>query len=114
MAKGRDQHQARIEAISLFGKDLARRASRKCELCKGSGDLRPYDTAPDAEPSFASLALFCERCRGLADGGKTATDGLRFLEEAVWSDIPAVGDTARTIIGRVDADWARATLATLS
>ena len=109
-SKGKEKHQARQAAVSLLGKDLARRAGRKCELCEGQDDLRPYDSQPDAEPTLDTLALLCARCRGLADGGMGEPDTLRFLESSVWSEVSAVSSVSRGILRRLDADWARATL----
>lgn len=110
MAKGKEQHEARQQAIAFWGKDLARRAKRKCELCEEGGDLRPLDTAPDREPELDTLALLCERCREVAAGRIDDPRTLRFLEAAVWSEVPAVAQTARTMLERVDAAWARNTL----
>lgn len=110
MAKGREKHQAHLDEISLLGKDLSRRASQKCELCEGKGDLRPYDTAPDDEPTLDTIALLCERCRALAGGKTGPQETLRFLENAIWSPYPAVASVARAAIARVDADWARMAL----
>ena len=110
MAKGREKHQARLDEISLLGKDLARRASQRCELCDGKGDLRPYDCAPTEDPTLDTIALLCERCRALADGGKEPSETLRFLESAIWSPYPGVASTARAALARVDADWARLAL----
>ncbi|MBT8494560.1 MAG: hypothetical protein KJO07_16000 [Deltaproteobacteria bacterium] len=110
MAKGYDQHQARLSAIQLCGKDLARRAKRRCELCQGQDDLRPHDTDVDAEPSLDTLLLMCSRCRELAEGGKADPRELRFLETAVWHELEHAAATARRMLANVDADWARATL----
>lgn len=110
MAKGREKHQARLDAVGLLGKDLARRAARNCELCGGKGDLRPYDTAPDEEPSMDTLALLCERCRAIAGGRDDPPETLRFLEEAIWSSYGGVAKTAQAVLKRVDAGWARAAL----
>ena len=110
VAKGKAKHQARLDAIGLLGKDLARRASRKCELCEGKDDLRPYDTAPDAPPQMDALALLCTRCRAIADGRDDPERTLRFLESAIWSPYVGGGSTARSVRARVDADWARAAL----
>ena len=50
MAKGYDGNQARIEALSLLGKDLARRAKSKCELSGESGvPLKTYEVEPAAQ-----------------------------------------------------------------
>ncbi len=110
MAKGREKYQARLDAISLQGKDLARRAKRKCELCEGAGDLRAYDGDPDAEPSLETLALACERCRAVLDGRKDDERTLRFLETAIWSEEAIVAALAKRMLGSVDAAWAREAL----
>lgn len=110
VAKGLDKHQERIAAINLCGKDLARRADKKCELCAGNDELRPHDTDADAEPSLDTLLLACKRCRDFADGGKCDERELRFLETAVWHELPHVAALAKSMLSRVDADWARATL----
>lgn len=110
MAKGREKHQARLDAIGLLGKDLARRADKKCELCEGKGDLRPHDTAPGEEPSLDTIALFCADCRARLEGRDDPAETLRFLEVAIWNEHPPVQRSARALIRRVDADWARAAL----
>lgn len=110
MAKGKEKHQARLAAIALLGKDLARRAKRSCELCEGKGDIRPYDTDPENEPTMDTIALLCERCRAVADGRDDPPETLRFLEGAIWSPFGGVAVTARAVLKRVDADWGRAAL----
>lgn len=110
VARGLDRHRARLDAVASFGKDLARRAQRKCELCEESDDLRPHDTEPDEEPSLDTLLLLCQRCREVIGGRKDDARTLRFLEGAVWSEEPLVAATARAMLAHVDADWARNTL----
>jgi hypothetical protein len=110
MARGYDKKQEHIGAINLLGKDLARRAGRKCEWCETSGELRPYDMAPDDEPDLDALMLVCARCRAVLDGRDDDARTLRFLEGAVWSETAPVARTARVAIKRVDADWARDTV----
>lgn len=110
MAKGRQKHQARLDAIAFQGKDLARRAKRKCELCEGSGDLRAYDGDVDAEPALETLALACERCRAVLDGRKDDERTLRYLETAIWNEEPVIALLAKRMLAKVDADWARGAL----
>ena len=110
MAKGKAKYQARLDAIQLLGKDLARRAKRRCEFCESKDDLRPYDATPEDEPSLDGLALLCGRCRAVLDGRGDDPQTLRFLEVAVWSDIPAIGNSAKALLRRLDAAWARDTL----
>ncbi len=114
MAKGRQKHQARLDAIAFQGKDLARRARRKCEFCEGSGDLRAYDGDEDAEPSLETLALACERCRSILDGRKDDERTLRFLETAIWNEEAIIARLAKQMLTGVDADWARSALEMLS
>ena len=110
MAKGLDKHRARLDAINLLGKDLARRAGRKCEWCEESGSLKPLDLAPDAEPDMDTLVMLCERCTAVAGGRKDDPRTLRFLEGAVWSDVEPVQSSARAALANVDAQWARDTM----
>ena len=114
MAKGRQKHQARLDEISFQGKDLARRAKRKCEFCEGTGDLRPYDGDEDAEPSLDTLVLACERCRAILGGRKDDERTLRFLETAIWNEQPVIARLAKDMLTGVDADWARAALDMIS
>ncbi len=114
MAKGYQKHKERLDAIAFLGKDLARRARRKCELCDSAEDLRPYDTAPDDEPALETLVLMCSRCREVAEGRRDDPRTLRFLEGAVWSEVTPAAAVARAMIERIDADWARNTLEMLS
>ena len=110
MAKGRQKHQARLDEIQLQGKDLARRAKRKCELCEGSEGLRIFDADEDAEPSLETLALLCERCRAIVGGRSDDERTLRFLETAIWNEEPVLASLAKIALRQVDADWARSAL----
>lgn len=110
MAKGRQKHQARLDAIQLQGKDLARRAKRKCEFCEGDNDLRIFDGDADAEPALETLVLACARCRGALEGQKEDERTMRFLETAIWNEEPVIARLAKEMLGRVDADWARAAM----
>ncbi len=110
MARGYDKNQERRDAINLLGKDLARRAKRRCELCDGDNELRPYDTRPDDEPELEALALLCGRCRAIAGGRRDDARELRFLEGAIWHDEPVIAELAKQLLRDVDATWARDTL----
>lgn len=107
MAKGKAKHQERLDAIQAFGKDLARRARSKCELCESSDDLRIFDADAEADPDLDTLLLACVRCRALFEGRIGDPKELRFLETAIWSEVSPVASMAREVIKRVDSDWAR-------
>ena len=110
MAKGKQKHQARLDEIAFWGKDLARRAKRKCELCAGTDLLRTYDADPDVTPSLDSLALLCQRCRDVLQGSPADSRTLRYLETAIWNEEPILASMAKTMLAKVDADWAREAL----
>ena len=58
MAKGRDKHQAYLDALNLLGKTL-RGAQSKCELLGENDDLRTYDLSggeKDNEPCCPDFA----------------------------------------------------------
>ncbi len=110
---GYERHKERRDALNLLGKDLARRAASKCELCEEGGQrLDPYEPPPvEDDPSFERTMLVCEKCRRAAEGGpmKPASEW-RFLETVGWSTIPAVQVTAIRMLRRLAADdvaWAR-------
>jgi hypothetical protein len=106
MAKGFEAHKERLAAIQGFGKQLAKRAGFVCEWCGGDDNLRPYDLAPDEEPSEETLALLCGMCRGYADGGKVDGDSVRSYEGALWHPLPHVAQGAAKVLARVKDDWA--------
>ena len=111
MTRGFDKHQARLQAIQLLGKDLARRARSRCEWCEERETLNIYDTTPKEEPSLDAVMLLCARCRALADGEvPAALRTLRFLEGAVWNETPVVAERAQAALRLVDTAWARNTL----
>ncbi|MHC4831143.1 MAG: hypothetical protein ACYTFT_12455, partial [Planctomycetota bacterium] len=89
---------------------LARRASSQCEWCESKDGPRAYDTAPEAEPSLDTLVLLCERCRDIADGQSADPRTLRFLEGAIWSEVPAIKEPAVEALGRLEVEWAKEAL----
>jgi len=110
LSKGREKIEARKQAIAFFGKALARRASKRCELCETGGSLTPYDTRPKDEPELEHLLLLCDRCHKMMTGSIGDPREYRFLESAVWSETLVVSETAKACLRQVDADWARDTL----
>jgi len=108
MAKGYQKHHARLDAITLLGKDLARRAGRACELCESRDDCRPFDTDADAAPSLDTLTLLCGGCRDLLGrAGKVPPDHLRFVAAHAWTDRAALRHVVLTLLEPLSEDWAR-------
>ena len=113
---GYEKNQERKQAMQLLGKDLARRAHSKCEMCEEGGlRLDPFEPPPAAvDPSLERTLLLCERCRLGAEGGKLGNDSeWRFLETIVWSEMTTVQVTAIRLLRRLrDAkvEWATSVL----
>ena len=65
MAKGKEAYEARVAELNLFGKDLARRAKSKCELCERGGETLSIVEVPPApkDPDFEKCVMLCEGCR---------------------------------------------------
>ncbi|MCL6416236.1 phnA protein [Aestuariirhabdus sp. Z084] len=115
MAKGLDQHRAREQALSLLGKDLARRARSCCELCEASGvKLQTFEVSPvPVEPEFERCLLLCDTCHEqLTHPKRVQPDHWRCLGRAVWSTEPVVQVVAvRMARGlATQHDWAQEVL----
>ena len=111
MAKGRDKHQAYLDALNGFGKQLARRAGRKCELSGATGPLVVYDLiGPPKAPELTHILLVTESLQQVLDGAKLVGEELRFLENCVWSTEPAVRHASVKLLSRINEDWARSAI----
>lgn len=113
MARGRDRHRARLDALAALGRPLARRARSACELCETAGEsLEPWELppAPD-EPVLERTLLLCRRCHGGASNPDAIeADDWRFLENAVWGELPVARVLALRLLralGQSDVIWAR-------
>ena len=62
MAKGKEAYEARVAELNLFGKDLARRAKLRCELCERGGETLSIVEVPPApkDPEFKKCVMLCE------------------------------------------------------
>ena len=116
MAKGYEINQARVGELASFGKDLARRAHSKCELCETAGvKLSAFEVPPvPALPEFDRCVFLCDRCREQTENSRRFEPGehWRCLTQTVWSEVPAVQVLAVRLLRR-QADtqaWARETL----
>ena len=107
MAKGYDANRERLAMIGALGKQLAKRAGFCCEWCGGKNDLRPWDYRPEREPEEGALALLCQECRNLAEGGRADTHILHSLRNALWSDVPAVAEGAARVLAKSRESWVR-------
>ena len=107
MAKGFLGNKEHLEAVSLLGKTLSKRAGFKCEWCECKEGLRPWEYRPDSEPALENLALLCDRCRELAGGSKADPNELHSIRNALWSDSPAIAEGVARVLARCRETWAR-------
>ncbi len=107
MTKGYNANKERLEEIQSFGKAIGKRAGFKCEWCEGKEGPRIWDYQPACSPNMDTLALLCERCRGLADGRKTDANELKSIRNALWSNIPAIAEGAARVLSQCREPWVR-------
>ena len=107
MAKGQKVHQEHLDAVSVFGKSIGKRAGFRCEWCSGSDGLRLWEYRPEQEPGPENLALLCEPCRSLSTSKSGDAHQLRPLRHALWSDVPAIAEGAALVLSRCREPWAR-------
>lgn len=109
MAKGLQKHQERLDALNLLGKDLARRASSKCELCEAAGvSLKTYEVAPvPAEPDIGHCLKVCDTCHDqlhyLDNRPKLVqADHWRCLGKTIWSTLPVAQVVALRVLRQLE------------
>ncbi len=113
MAKGFDTHQERQNALTLFGKDLARRSKSCCELSTESGvPLKIYEIHPvPKEPNFELCLFLSEQTIQQLEKPKKhlQANQWRHLGELIWSEIPQVQLMAVRILQYIakDQPWAQ-------
>ena len=93
MPKGLIKHRERQDAINFLGKNLARRAKSKCELCMISGaPLTIHEVPPvQNEPKLEHCLMLCTTCKTQLDNPKLLDHNhWRCLIKSIWSQIPAV------------------------
>lgn len=115
MAKGYNTNQERLKALSLLGKDLARRAKSKCELSGESGvSLKTYEVEPvPSEPDLDQCLLVSEAVHEQLIRPKSLRpEEWRGLGELIWSEMPAQQMMAHRILSVIakTQPWAQSIL----
>ena len=113
MAKGLQKHQERVDTLNRLGKDLARRASSKCELCEAAGvPLKTHEVAPvPAEPDIDHCLMVCETCQdqlGYLENNKARliqADHWRCLGKTIWSTLPAAQVVSLRVLRQLEIDY---------
>ena len=117
MAKGYDENQARLVALSLLGKDLARRAKSKCELSGESGvPLKTYEVEPaPSEPDINKCLLVSESVLEQIQRPQSIVGSVwrGILAELIWSEFPAQQAMAHRLLSHIAQKeaWAQEVLA---
>ncbi len=111
MSKASEKHKARINELTSFGKNLARRSKSHCELCDAHGiKLIVHEVPPvDKDPQFDCCIFICENCQGQIEKPKsTDINHWHCLHTSIWSEIPAVQVMAVLMAKRISdkADFA--------
>ncbi|MFT5139849.1 MAG: protein PhnA [Lysobacterales bacterium] len=108
MVRRFEKNQERLQALNLLGKDLARRARSKCELCEAAGvkfSCREIEPVP-IEPDLEHCLLLCEQCKQHMDRkGVPDEKYWRCLETAAWKELPVVQVAAVRILRAIDVTW---------
>lgn len=105
MAKGYDANQARLVALSLLGKDLARRAKSKCELSRESGvSLMTYEIEPaPSEPDINKCLLVSESVLQQIQNPRSIVGSAwrGILTDLIWSESPAQLAMAHRLLSHI-------------
>ena len=99
----------------MLGKNLARRASSKCELCEAAGvRLEIFEVPPEPDaPDMDKCLLLCQECKSLlADHKHRQPDHWRCLTKTIWSELPAAKVVSLRILRELSESqsWAADTL----
>lgn len=116
MVKGYEKNQERLQSLGWLGKDLARRAHSKCELCEASGvKFKTMEIEPvPSEPDLDHCLLLCEQCfEQINRKGKPDQQYWRCLEIAAWKELPVVQVTAVRLLRAIAEPWTEQLLETL-
>jgi len=111
MSKASEKHKARLNELSSFGKNLARRSKSHCELCDAHGmKLVVHEVPPVAkDPEFDHCIFICENCQEQIEKPKAMNiSHWHCLHSSIWSEVPAVKAMAVLMAKRIagQADFA--------
>jgi len=110
---GFEKNQERVTALNALGKDLARRAKSKCELCEAAGvKLIAYEVPPVSKwPDLEKIIMVCDECHQPLANPKQfrPSEQWRVLTTTVWGEVPAVQVVATRLLRQLATteDWAR-------
>lgn len=87
---------------------LEKRSGSTCELCKSNTHLTVYCVSPKNDENTDHNILICEECLNQVEKKKPIdTHHWRFLNESIWSEIPAVKIISWRILQQIkNENWA--------
>jgi len=106
MSTGFQRKFHRQNQLSRFAKDLVRRSRSKCELCERRGvKLDVYELQPlEEEPYVDGCIFICDGCRKQIENPKKMIPShWRCLNNAIWSETPAVQVMSTRLLRRLTA-----------
>ena len=81
---------------------LMQRGDSKCELCGSNDQLSVYDVPPVEKSTEEKAVLACVKCQGeLPDDAQLDANHWRCLNDAMWSQVPAVQVVAYRMLHRL-------------
>lgn len=85
---------------------LIDRSGGKCELCSATNELHKHPVAPRTEE--ADKVVLCSKCSSeISKESPLDANHWRCLNEAIWSEVPAVKVVAYRLLENLSAhDWA--------
>ncbi|PLX59965.1 PhnA domain-containing protein [Sedimenticola selenatireducens] len=84
---------------------LLERSESKCELCRATENLQPYEIPPTSDGSADQSLLLCDTCREqIEDPEKIDPNHWRCLNDSMWSTVPAVQVMAWRMLKRLSAE----------
>ena len=87
---------------------LFSRAKDQCELCGGSSALQACPVDKDNMDDIDKMVLLCDACQaGVGSTGPLKDNHWYCLQDAIWSDVPAVQVVSHRLLNRMsEQTWA--------
>lgn len=87
-----------------FEQDLLNRSNNTCELCKSSNDLNVFEVKP-CDGTMDQTAILCNVCKEqIEDSSKMQANHFRCLNDAMWSEVPAIQVLSFRILSQIAAE----------
>ncbi|WP_018984223.1 PhnA domain-containing protein [Salinimonas chungwhensis] len=85
------------------------RAENQCEMCASQTDLMVYEVPSSPTQGIDSTVLLCQTCESQITGESSVdTNHWRCLNEAIWSQVPAIQIVAWRMLKKLSAEpWAQ-------